>query len=398
VDSGEPMEHLRGVTLAKQFPNPEEPIRGLFVADQIAATRMSVDWRIIAPVPWIPSWLAPILGKPYVKGDGDFAGIPVYRPRYPVLPKRMLYAAVAPAVARAERRAFQTVLAEQRPQFVHAHALYPTAAAARRVVAGTNLPLIVTIHGSDLYTNISFEKWRAELRAVVDATHTIVCVSEQLSRDAQAQIGAERSRTVIIPDAYNDSVFRYVERPVRAGPKRLIAVGRLVDVKGHDVLVDALAALVQGGEDVVLTIVGGGPLERELDRRIDSLGLTDRVRMVGAVTGERLHAELVSSDLFVMPSRKEGFGVSLVEGLATGLPAVATRSGGPESIVGPEDGVLVNPNDTESLASGIASALRQLDLYDHEAIANRARERYSREAVGKQLVALYRRVVTEAGT
>ncbi|HZL04583.1 MAG TPA: hypothetical protein VFE45_04050, partial [Coriobacteriia bacterium] len=86
---------LVGITFAKQFPNPAEPLRGVFVAEQIRATRGAVDWRIIAPVPWAPRWLARGFGQPYVRGADRLDGIRVDRPRYPVLPKRLLYTTVA---------------------------------------------------------------------------------------------------------------------------------------------------------------------------------------------------------------------------------------------------------------------------------------------------------------
>ncbi len=387
-------DRLRGITFAKQFPNPAEPIRGTFVAEQVRATRAYVDWRVIAPVPWATRWLAELLHKPYVAGDGDLEGIPVYRTRYPVLPRRGLHTWAAPAMAAASSGVFRRLMVEHRPQFVHAHDLYPSGTAAARLVAGTGVPLVVTVHGSDLYTNLVRPAWRSELRRTVASAAAVVCVGESLARDVVAEAGADPSSTFVIPDAYDDSMFHHVARPPRDGRRTLLAIGRLVEVKGIDVLITALATLVAGGEDLDAVIVGTGPREGALREQAVALRVADRVRFAGRLSQEELASAMSDADLFVCSSRSEGFGVALVEAMATGLPVVATRSGGPEDIVREGQGVLVAPNDAEALADGIAAALREPPAQGTEAISGDVRERYGREGVGRRLADLYRTVVS----
>ncbi|MBE0476154.1 MAG: glycosyltransferase [Coriobacteriia bacterium] len=388
---------LRGLAFAKQFPSPAEPLRGLFVAEQLDATARAVSWRVIAPVPWVPRVLAGALRKPYVRGDGEHGGVEVSRPRYPVLPRRLLYAGVASSMARAARGPFARALADHAPAFVHAHALYPSAAAARRLAAAAGVPLIVTVHGSDLYTNLVRPAWKRELEEVAAYASAIVCVSDALAGDAVSLIGADPARTVVIPDTYDGEAFSFVSRDRGApSPVRLVAVGRLVPEKGHAVLLDALAALVAEGRDLELTIVGDGPLRERLARLSQALGLVGRVRLAGPLPQEELREALGSADLFVLPSLREGFGVALIEAMSTGLPAVATRSGGPSGIVGPGQGVLVEPGDRTALAEGIRLALEDQASFDGAAIAASIRERFSKEVVGHLLVRLYREVAARS--
>lgn len=386
-------ERLAGVCFAKQFPNPAEPLRGIFVAEQIRATRADVDWRIIAPVPWAPSWLARALGKPYVRGGGRFEGIPVARPRYPVMPKRLLYTTVAPAMAWSSRAAFEEALAEG-ARFVHAHALYPSAAAARRLAATAGIPLIVSVHGSDLYSNLERPSWAAEVRASLRSAAAIVCVSPSLARDAVALACADPSRVTVIPNTYDATRFVFVERSEVGGRStRFVSVGRLVPVKGHDVLLRAFGVAVRAGLYANLEIVGDGPERARLESIVAEEGLAERVLFSGALADDALVSTLGRADAFVLPSRREGFGVALVEALATGLPALATRSGGPDDIVGPGDGLLVPPDDEAALADGLAAFGRSLDAYDRPGIAVRAAERFSPDAVGRRLVSVYRAVL-----
>jgi len=386
---------LRGLVFAKQFPSAAEPLRGLFVAEQVRATRDVVDWRVISAVPWVPRAVAGLLGKAYVRGDEEFDSIQVLHPRYPVLPRRLLYSTVAPAVARCSRGAFARVVREHDPRFIHVHALYPSGAALRRLAADAGIPYVVTIHGSDLYSNLEHQPWREELRETVWAAAAVVCVSDSLARDAVALIGADPTRTTVIPDTYDDVRFHFRERAAHQGPKRLVTVGRLVPVKGHDVLLRALARVIDAGLSVELSIVGAGSERAALERLAAELGISDRVRFTGALGAPDLVDELYHADAYVLPSHREGFGVALVEALATGLPAVVTRSGGPESIVGATDGVVVTPGDEEALASGIERLVRDLSAFDGGAIAEGVRRRFGSAVIGDRLTRLYRAVVED---
>ncbi len=307
----------------------------------------------------------------------------------------MFYLTVAPAMAAASKAAFTRAIREHEPAFVHAHDLYPTGAAAMSLTRGTGLPLIVTVHGSDLYANLARDAWRDQLRSVVDAASAIVCVGERLARDTVFEAGADPRRTLVIPSPYDTSAFGHIERAQRAPdrPLRLLSVGRLVDVKGYDLLVEAVAALVTGGKDVTLRIVGDGPQRAVLQSLISARRLGDRITLAGQTDKGALLNELGNADLFVLASRREGLGVALIEALATGLPAVATKSGGPEGILRVGQGELVRPDDATALAEGISRALENMGRYDRRAIAESARQRFGAESVARSLTRLYEEVL-----
>jgi len=389
-------QRLRGITLSTLFPNPADPLRGLFVAEQVKATSDQVGWRVIAPVPFVPQVLTGVLGRPHAKGSRTTPeGILVVHPRYPVLPRRLLYTTVAPAVARASRHSFEVAVAALDPQFVHAHALYPSASAARRLASRAGLPLIVSIHGSDLYTNVAQPSWAAEVERTIASASALVCVSESLAHDAVTLAGADPARTLVIPDAYDDGRFRYGERePLTERPVRLITVGRLVEVKGFDLLIDALASARASGLDATLDIVGEGPLRSALAGRAAARGVGDVVSFRGALAPDAIAEALLRADAYVLPSRKEGFGVALVEAMATGLPTIATDSGGPLDIVQAGQGVLVAPLDVDALASALSGVRDLVHASSGRVIAASIAARFSRTAVATRLVDLYREVTS----
>ncbi len=396
---GRDAAHLGGgVVFAKLFPNPDEPYRGIFVADQVAATAERVTWSIVAPAPWVPRVVARVLGKPWVKGSTTYDGHPVSYPRYPVLPRRIGYATVAPLIAITAHGAFERARERVDARFVHVHDLYPSGAAGRRLCARAGLPYVLTVHGLDLYSNLANPRWRREATAAAVSASAIVCVSRALARDCIAELGVDPRRVTVVPNTYDASRFVYVERPGHDGPLRLVTLGRLSPEKGHDVLLTALARLVEGGADLTLTVIGDGRERAALEGLAARLGVAGRVRFTGRLLGDDVPREFATADAFVLPSRREGFGIALIEAMATGLPVVATRSGGPEGIVDPGDGLLVDPDDDIALTEAITALAEGISTYDGKRIAERVASRYSPAVVGARLAEVYADVIAGSPT
>jgi glycogen synthase len=169
-------------------------------------------------------------------------------------------------------------------------------------------------------------------------------------------------------------------------PARLLAVGRLTAQKGVDVLLDALAR--PGLEGAVLDVVGDGDWRGRLEAQAGRLGLTGRVNFPGWRDRDALAAVYRAADVFVLPSRDEGMPNVLLEAMASGLPAVASRVAGAEDLVADgETGFLVPPDDPEALAT----ALRRLigDPALRAAMGARARMRAEREFSWRAAAAAY---------
>jgi glycosyltransferase involved in cell wall biosynthesis len=160
---------------------------------------------------------------------------------------------------------------------------------------------------------------------------------------------------------------------------RLLAVGSVVPVKGYDLLIAALAAIA----DLPwrLTIAGDRTRDRaaaaRLDADIAAHGLGDRVALLGAVPPERVVDLYLASDMFVLASRFESYGMALTEAIAHGLPVVSTRAGAIPDTIPAGSGLLVPPDDVTALAQ----ALRRL-ITDR---AERARLAVNARAAAAQL-------------
>lgn len=146
-------------------------------------------------------------------------------------------------------------------------------------------------------------------------------------------------------------------RPIRA-PTASSAWHVFAPEKGHEILIDALALLKRRGVAFHCTLVGDGPLERQIRAQIARLDLDGDVTMTGALSPSAVYDEVGRSDLFALASYGEGIPIALMEALAQKRPVVATAVGGvPELVEDGVDGRLVAPGDSSGLADAIAGLL-----------------------------------------
>jgi glycosyltransferase involved in cell wall biosynthesis len=136
------------------------------------------------------------------------------------------------------------------------------------------------------------------------------------------------------------------------GRFRLVCVSRLIPRKGVADLLQALAGITT--LEYKLTVVGEGPIDADLGRMADDLGVSDRVRFVGYKSAEELDQYYVDADAFVLPTRSEAFANVILEAMAAALPVIATRVGGvAEAVVDGKTGILVEPRQPDQLAAAI---------------------------------------------
>jgi colanic acid/amylovoran biosynthesis glycosyltransferase len=192
--------------------------------------------------------------------------------------------------------------------------------------------------------------------------------------------------------------------PADDGVTRLVSVSRLVEKKGIEYAIRAVAALTRRGRRIVYTVIGEGPLGQHLADLVTGLGAGDSVRLVGKKPQPEVIAILDSSHLVVAPSvvaadgDVEGTPAVLMEAMAMGLPAIATRhSGIPEVVEDGVSGMLVPERDVEELAGAIAQMADHPERWPAFGRAGRERvlEQHNIETLNDSLVATYRRVMSQ---
>jgi glycosyltransferase involved in cell wall biosynthesis len=280
-------------------------------------------------------------------------------------------------------------------QFLHAHFADTNLVYARAISDWSGVPYGVTTHRYDIIDDPLDRNLACELLRSASAVVTI----SQFNRQHMAGKYALPLEGIHVVHCGIDLArFAYVSNKSPPGPRplRLLNVGRLVEIKGQDVLLNALARVRDRGVPFSLDIVGGGPLHDSLLALSQALGLGEQVRLHGAKVEAFVREQLEAADVFVLPSRSEGLPVACIEALAVGTPTIATRIFGiPELIDHGSSGILVAANDAEALADAICRAWADPDALQRYRVAGRHKVEadFDRDACTRQLLNIWSRVL-----
>jgi len=172
--------------------------------------------------------------------------------------------------------------------------------------------------------------------------------------------------------------------------------GRLEHVKGVDLLLEAVKTLSDTTDlQFSVRLAGKGSLREELEQQAVALGVSDRVFFLGRLSRNEMLKEMQEANCFVLPTRYEAFGVVLIEATATGLPLIATRSGGPESIITKENGILVERENPDELARAMKEIMTNISTYSAKEIRAQALKRYGDSSVMEQYSQLFLQLLEE---
>lgn len=243
-------------------------------------------------------------------------------------------------------------------------------------------PMVVSCRGTELHL---FEQHSDQQKAAfVDCLKraaAIHCVSNSMANKVAAVSGRENSRTSGIwvnrPAVATDKI---IPKNNWAGndPPLILAVGRLVWIKGYDYLLTALSQLKQAGIAFRAQIIGDGPLHASLRYSIEDLNLKPEVELLGSLPSAEVLQRLRSADLFVLSSHAEGISNSALEAMAVGLPVVTTNAGGmAEAVRDGVDGYVVPVRDIPAMADRLKKLLT--DSAQRERMGRSARTRAEAE-------------------
>ena len=262
-------------------------------------------------------------------------------------------------------QAAQVARAAQRGGITHLHAHFLTIASHVAYLAHllTGLPYSVTAHAKDVYRNTI--DW--DLAALIaDNAATIVTVCDANLAHLQTKLPNATVRRI-----YNGlSDPAAPAEPASREPDLILGVGRLVEKKGFDVLLDAVAQLTDQNEQVRCVLIGEGDQRAALETQAERLGIADRVTFTGSLPQSDVALWLRRARVLAAPCVVGGDGnqdalpTVLLEALAAGLPAVSTPVAGiPEIITDEEQGLLVPSDDANKFASALSRLLNDDDLW-----------------------------------
>ncbi|HLL89314.1 MAG TPA: glycosyltransferase, partial [Tepidisphaeraceae bacterium] len=258
---------------------------------------------------------------------------------------------------------------EQRLVHLHNHFSNSSCTVAMLAAEMGGFTFSFTMHGPNEFFEPDYWRLDEKLRRALFAN----CISHFCrSQGMIFSPAAKWERLHIVHCGVDPTAFSLVRHDGRG--RNLLYVGRLADVKGLPVLIDAFAALRKDRPELTLTLAGDGPDRLELESRARDLGVTGSVRFLGYQSQAQVRALLQSTDVFVMASFAEGVPVVLMEAMAAGVPVVATRIAGIPELVEPGiSGFLVPPGDPQTLAVRIGELLDDSALRSRFGAAGRAK-------------------------
>jgi glycosyltransferase involved in cell wall biosynthesis len=234
------------------------------------------------------------------------------------------------------------------------------------------------------------------LKRAYSRCRRLVLVSESQKKGIDALVPFVMKRVQVIPNMIRADQFRLPSEARKADPFVFLWAGRLEHVKGIDLLLDAAKILADKSDrPFLIRLAGKGSCRRELEKQAKKLGMKDRVCFLGRLSRDEILKELQGASCFVLPSRYEAFGVALIEALATGLPVIATASGGPDLVVTRDNGLLIDRGDPKSLAWAMGRMMSTIADYSSGLIREKTLQVYGDASVMEQYDQLLSQILRE---
>jgi teichuronic acid biosynthesis glycosyltransferase TuaC len=349
---------LHVLTLTPFYPSEGDEANGCFVAEPV---RELAQFTIVSTV---------------------IAAQPLHRPRrrsststpanwvcYPQLPGnfglvgagRFLYARLLGTIKTLHR---------QRPiDVIHAHAALPCGHAAALLSASLKIPFVVSVHGLDVFNACSQDGWSAGRRRGVSAdvyrkAARVICVSGKV----QALIGAgidDKVRGTVVYNGTDTELFSPGHSDKKESPdgNTILIVGNLLQLKGHELVLKAIAQLKERYPGLWCRIVGEGPERERFGVLTKELGIDGRVEFLGRKDRAGVAAEMRRCAIFVLPSRYEALGCVYLEAMSCAKPVVACHDQGIEEIIRHgENGWLIPVDGLCELVQGLSTLIDSREL------------------------------------
>lgn len=287
------------------------------------------------------------------------------------------------------------------PDIIHAHSLLCAGCLAHDLMKKKEIPYVVTEHSSAYGRGLVGQRLaRMAGRAVQGAARTFA-VSRAMCQLLEHRFDGTDAHWQPMPNIVSE---QFLHVPLSKAEHKdgveivFLHVSMLDTKKAVDNLIRAFSQAFVGDERVRLKIGGDGPGREKLEALAKELGASQSIQFLGSLTRQAVVREMAACDVFVLSSHHEPFGVVLIEALAVGKPVIATRSGGPESIVREQDGVLVPVNDVAGLGKAMSHMRKNHLDYSAPVIREGCRSRFSSEAVNRRLINEYRDVLVEVAS
>ena len=258
-----------------------------------------------------------------------------------------------------------------------------------RIVRILGGKIIIHLHGADFkifYADESTQKKQQHIRETFNMADSVIVLSSQWLEWVNC-IVEDNSKTCVVYNAVPE-----IDLPATKSLNNIILfMGRLGERKGVTDLIDAYAKLAAKFPNSRLHLGGDGDLEL-YQRKVDELGITEQVTLLGWVSGQAKKQCLADATIFCLPSYNEGFPMGVLEAMSANITVVASRAGGiPDAITDKQEGLLIDAGDVDALASALSTLLSDVELRRSLSAAAKIKykDNFSPEVIVPQLIQIY---------
>ncbi len=376
------MSNFKILMLTSWYPDNTNPYEGIFVKEQAKALSAVCDLTLVHVKIDYNAFRPFFSYKLKTNDEAPFKEmrLSVYR-SFPVYNQLNFFAlTVWQLYKRLKTESFDAI---------HCQVSYPAGIVGMILAGMMKIPLIITEHFGG-FTGLFRSKMHRYL--IMKAMKKAAAVTT-VSHASAHIIGEHIKRKIdVIPNMINIAQFRLHKRERKGGKIVVGFLGGLnTNVKGLDILLEATAKLKN--PDLFLKIGGDGILLESYQKRANALGIDEQCEFLGIIHPNERQTFYEGIDFFVLPSRRESFGIVLLEALACGKPVLASRCGGPEDIVHAENGLLVEPENVEALSSGLQKMVIQLDSFRPHELRTDVQVKFGSDAFVKRVLSAYTKVI-----
>jgi glycosyltransferase involved in cell wall biosynthesis len=343
----------RVLILPSWYPDSENPFNAIYIHEQAVAMSKQYEVAVLLVKP--VGWRAILRGQASADSRASIVdGIPIYIERPFILVPRNLWLIYRAFVLGAQAGLKRLIGVWGSPDLLHVHVILPMGYAAAKAAEKYNIPVVVTEHSSVFLSQLKKKIQRRIVAEALQKADKVMAVSPSLAKKIQSLV--PEIEPVVVGNLTRTDYFTPATNMTAPTDQktRFLMVGFLVESKGIPILLNAAALLCgRGIADFEIIIGGDGALRADLEHQAERLHIKAHCRFAGLLDRAQVRNEMRNSDVFVLPSFHETFGIVLAEAMACGKPVISTRCGGPEYIVTPETGLLVEPGNSLELADAM---------------------------------------------
>jgi len=357
---------LHVLTLTPFYPTNQDDASGCFVYEPLLAlAKLGIQNTVYAV-------------QPFYRGrfSSDTQSITVRWIRYAALPSGLGLPTAGAFVFAHVVGKLRELHRDHPVDLIHAHGALPCGHAAMLLSKELGIPFVISVHGLDAYSTVQVSgragRWcRRISQHTFMAARRVICISEHV-REAVLEGVGKNARTSVVYNGADPEMFSPAPRPTSADTT-ILSVGNLIPIKGHELLVRAVASLTAEFPSLQLEIIGRGPERRRLENLAKQLGCEKRVALLGRRSRRETAEAMRQCTIFALPSRYEGLGCVYLEAMSAEKPVIGCRGQGiAEVIRHGSNGFLVGPDNERELALALSMLLR--DEASRRNVGVRARE------------------------